>query len=525
MGGLRRAAVGIALGACAWAAVPAMVQAATTTTTTVPSLSMPFSGTAADGTALTLTAHISDVTLSRLSLVDPTANAGPGSDFLSLDTSTDLTTGTGPTFSGVTGVAEEDIKVALPDGNVVTAEPPGPQLDFLRGELAFVVPASTRSATLEIAPGTLNAFENPGAVATDVTFTTITFQPTTLQLVVPPPFASVPATATTEPPVRQPQPEAHRPVPAQRHTTAKRFTPAETVGAGTGGGIVVLILLIPIWRRRAYRKADSEGRVMIDSPPVLTVPPVRPADAEHTGTAPLAAPSGGPVVVKVLGPVEVDGLVHPFGGSPEQEVLVFLALHPGRRFTSIELRSRIWIEGRDEPAAATFRNYLVGLRKCLPQGTVVRTGLNYALTDAVTSDWDQFCGLLAHSGDQAEHLAEALALVRGSPFEGAFSGRNGSYGWAGDLSHQIEVAVEIAGHELATLGLESGDLALADAGVGQVLRCLPASVVARGDHLRLGAALGGPREVERRMRAARQALGADAVVLEPLASSIGWVKA
>jgi alkanesulfonate monooxygenase SsuD/methylene tetrahydromethanopterin reductase-like flavin-dependent oxidoreductase (luciferase family) len=169
----------------------------------------------------------------------------------------------------------------------------------------------------------------------------------------------------------------------------------------------------------------------------------------------------------------------------------------------------------------------MAMRKCLPPGTVVRTGLTYAVAETVTSDWARFGDLLEDHDDhdeRAERLAEALDLVRGPPFEGAFSGRNAPYGWAADLSHLIEATVERAGHELATLGLDSGDLALADAGTARVLRCLPASIVARGDHLRLGSALGGPREVERRMRAARQALGDDVLLVEPLAESVGWVR-
>jgi hypothetical protein len=152
----------------------------------------------------------------------------------------------------------------------------------------------------------------------------------------------------------------------------------------------------------------------------------------------------------------------------------------------------------------------------------VKEGLHHSLTGAVTTDWDRFCTLVAIDEDRAEHLAEALALVRGTPFETALSGRNSPYGWAGDLIHRIEAAVEKAGHELATLGLQTGDLALADAGTSQVLRCLPQSLMAREDHLRLGAAIGGPPELRRRLRVLGQALPHDAELLEPVARSLGW---
>ena len=153
---------------------------------------------------------------------------------------------------------------------------------------------------------------------------------------------------------------------------------------------------------------------------------------------------------------------------------------------------------------------------------MVKEGLHHSLTEAITIDWGRFCALVAVDEDRAQHLAGALTLVRGAPFEAALSGRNSPYAWAADLIHRIEGAVETAGHELATLGLESGDLAVADAGIARVLRCLPDSLVAREDHLRLGSAMGGPPELRRRMRILGPGLHDDAELLEPLARSLGW---
>ncbi|MGC1185585.1 MAG: hypothetical protein WBA31_10625, partial [Candidatus Dormiibacterota bacterium] len=144
------------------------------------------------------------------------------------------------------------------------------------------------------------------------------------------------------------------------------------------------------------------------------------------------------------------------------------------------------------------------------------------LTESITSDWGRFRALVAMDDDRSDRLAEALALVRGPPFDACFSGRNSPYAWARDLTHRIEVAVERAGHELATLGLESGDLALADAGTSRVLRCLPFSLVAWEDSLRLASAIGGSREVGRRMREVRLVLADDAHLLEPVAHAVGW---
>jgi hypothetical protein len=289
------------------------------------------------------------------------------------------------------------------------------------------------------------------------------------------------------------------------------------IGAGGGAGVVILVLLIPIWRRRAYRKADAEGRVLVDSPPLLLSPRSPPASDRANGSE-----SRPTVVVKVLGEVRVDGDVEPFEKNPVRELLVFLALHPGRRFSTVELRTSIWVEGRKEPSAATFRNYLAGLRKSLPPETLSRNGNHFALTDAVTTDWGRFCALSAGGARDPEGLSQALGIIRGKPFEGASSGRNSPYDWSAPIAHQIEVAVETAAHELAAFGLESGDPAFADVGVNQALRCVPGSFVVWDDFIHLGAILGGRKELERRMRAARAALGDDVWVLEPAARGLGW---
>ena len=66
---------------CAWTAVPQVAQAAPTSSNTPATIS--FAGTAEDGTALTLSAQVTDVTVSHLRPGDPSASPGPGSEFLS----------------------------------------------------------------------------------------------------------------------------------------------------------------------------------------------------------------------------------------------------------------------------------------------------------------------------------------------------------------------------------------------------------------------------------------------------------
>ena len=526
MGGLRTAVVGVALTICVWAAVPQMAHAATpapTTTATTPVIS--FAGRAADGTALELGADITDVTLSRVSPGAPGASpGGPDSDFLNLDIQTDQSAGTGPSFDGFDGVPVGDISLVVSGGTVAPAVPPGPQLGFLEGNYSFVVPSSTSGGTLEVTGVTVSAVEYPGAVGNGGALTSIAFQPASATVVVPPPPAPVTIPTTTVPVIPQAPATKNHPVHATRRTPVDGLTTAQTVGAGTGGGIVVLLLVIPIWRRRAFRRAEKHGRVIFDAPPVLTA---------WRAPAPIAAPpTDGPreeavspgvwevVDVKVVGPVVFDGLVRPITSRPVGELLAFLALHPGQSFTSDQLRSAIWAEGRTEPKQNSFYTYVSALRRSLPAGSLVKTGTRFTLTEVVTSDWGRVRALMEGPDDRVERLGEALALVRGPPFDGVLSGRSAPYAWAAELSHQIEVAVETAGHELAVLFLDSGDPVAADAAIGQVLTCVPASIVAREDYLRVGSLLGGPREVGRRLGAARHAMGDDACLLEPLARDL-----
>lgn len=410
VGALRNAVVGVAMAAIVLVAMPQLAQGAvkstsTTTTTAMTTtafvpVAISFAGTATDGTPVELTAHVTEVILSRLSESDPGVSpGGPGSDFLNVDMTTDESAGSGPSFNGFDAVPATGIQLALPGGTTVGAQAPGQDLGFLVGTYSFVVPASTTSGNLEVTPGTVSAVEYPGAVGDGGALTHIAFQPSTASIVVPPPTPiTVPTTvpATTEPVIHAASPQTKATTGPKRHKMATGIAPAVTAAGAAGGGLVVLLLVIPVWRRRAYVKADWEGRVIIDSPPVPRGDEVTPAVTDQTNPAQSNGEvPAGLVTVKILGPLEVDGLLHPLKLSPERELLVFLALHPGRRFTSTELRSAIWVVGRDEPKAQTLRNYLTSLNRALPPGAMVKEGLHHSLSEAITSDWTRFCALVA----------------------------------------------------------------------------------------------------------------------------------
>lgn len=470
-----------------------------------------------------ITEELSEIAISQDSPSSPSAAAGAGHAYLSFYAPGGTSDETRPAFDGIDGVGTSAVHLVLPDGAVVAAQQPtSPLGSLLLGTYYFFVPSSTKSATLEVSSGSYSAAEYPNGPAAGGELTTITFAPARTVLVVPaPPASKAPPVRTTPTNAPAPPTKAASSKVSRHHATAVGKTlgfisPLE-IGTGSGARVVILVLLVPIWRRRAFQRADAEGRVVIDSPP-LFISPLSPPASDRTDESD-SAPS---VVVKVLGPVEVDGLEEPFKKNPVRELLVFLALHPGRRFTTVELRSSIWVEGRNEPNAATFHNYLSDLRRSLPSETLTRQGNHFVLSGAVSTDWGRFCALTAVDARNTERLSEALSLIRGTPFEGGSSGRNSPYGWSGEIAHRIEVAVENTAHEVATLGLESGDPAFADIGVTQALRCVPTSLVLCRDHIHLGAVLGGRRELDRRMQRARAALVDDVSVLEPVARGLGW---
>jgi len=253
------------------------------------------------------------------------------------------------------------------------------------------------------------------------------------------------------------------------------------------------------------------------APPALAAAPIA------LPPAPAVAPSG--VEVRVLGPVELVGLLAPTGRRAVDELLVFLALHPGRVFSSAELRSRIWAYPRREPTEKTFRNTIYYLRKALPSGACEVTPKGPKLTELVSSDWGAFLSLVDDAGaTRSESLTAALGLVRGHPFA-EVTGRGGDspYDWAyrDRLASEMESTVETVAHELAGAMLEDDDTEHARWAIDRGLRCLPESLLLYGDLVAVGAARDGVTGIERAMAEARRVLGDDAAALEDLALRLG----
>jgi hypothetical protein len=491
--------------------------------------SVTLQGVASDGTAMNIGSKLT-AGLTYFSPREPTTTAGDLSQaYLLVQPATDYDVGTDPSFEGLGPLPPGSMQLALPDGTVVPADEVATDAGLLFGSYIFPVPGDMTSATLEIQGGVIDAVESPPPASTGG-LTKITISPASVVLT----FASAPFVPVKTPTSSGPSSPGSgtSPLASQskaHHTKAAGGGIPVSAGVGAGGGVVVLVLVIviPIRRRRyPYGRAERQGQLVVYAPPALPRPPIAlppvavPVEADDEDD-PVSSPG---VEVRVLGPIELVGLVGRTGRRAVDELLVFLALHPGQVFSSAELRSRIWAYPRREPTAKDFRNTLYYLRKALPPGAYETTPRGPKLTEVVSTDWGLLLSLVDDTGDaRSESLTRALGNVRGHPFaEATGRGDDSPYDWAyrERLAPEMEATVEKVAHELATAMLEEEDTEHARWAIDRGFRCVPESLLLYGDLLRVGAARDGAAGVERAMGEARRILGDDATTLEGLAAEL-----
>jgi hypothetical protein len=212
--------------------------------------------------------------------------------------------------------------------------------------------------------------------------------------------------------------------------------------------------------------------------------------------------------------------------GPVLEIIVFLSLNPRREFSSVQLRESIWGLGRQPITSPTFRTYMVRLRKAFGPGVVETERFRYQMTDAVTSDWIRFQASL-RAGDQFAGAEAALSLVRGPVLHGCFDGKkNSPFAWAVGIANDIEDDITDVAVGLASDCLEQKDPARAASAIAHGLVCSAANLRLRLLDLRVAAAVGGAKEVGRRLEEGRAALSAtfpdDVEALESAARDLGW---
>jgi hypothetical protein len=97
------------------------------------------------------------------------------------------------------------------------------------------------------------------------------------------------------------------------------------------------------------------------------------------------APTLGLPVVRVLGPVRLDGFVDLPAQGPLVDLLIFLALHPDRAFLNDTLRGRLATGYDSEVSEDTMRSYASRLRRHLPDGVqLVSSRAGYQLVGVTT---------------------------------------------------------------------------------------------------------------------------------------------
>jgi hypothetical protein len=148
-----------------------------------------------------------------------------------------------------------------------------------------------------------------------------------------------------------------------------------------------------------------------------------------------------PTRLLLLGPVELAGAE---GLSQVLNLLTFLALHP-RGVDRHQLLAALW---PDETIALQSMRNMIRKSRLLVDGGIT-DGPIWRLTDAVTTDWQQFTSLAAGDLDQQRR---ALELVRGRPFAGL---DDADWLDLGGFRSEVEaaivdVALTIAEHDLAT---------------------------------------------------------------------------
>ena len=237
-----------------------------------------------------------------------------------------------------------------------------------------------------------------------------------------------------------------------------------------------------------------------------------PTSGPHGQPAPPPKPGGREVLVRVLGPPEAEGWAELPTRQKTTELLVYLALPKERPVSTDKLRTALWPyqPGKPDVSPGTVHQELSRLRRCLGAEHFPEAKGGYQLAESVETDWGRFQALCeaatALPEDKGiEVLKEALALVRGQPFEGAGKG----YGWAFDevLVAKIEMAIAKAAHLASARCLAFGRLDEAEWAVAQALRAGPGDEQVWEDRLAVAAARGGWAALDRAFHDAERACG------------------
>ena len=190
-----------------------------------------------------------------------------------------------------------------------------------------------------------------------------------------------------------------------------------------------------------------------------------------------------------------------------------MALHRDRPVSTDKLRTALWPyqPGTPDVSADTVNQEASRLRRCLGGEYFPRAKEGgYQLGEGVETDWQRFqafteAAMALPEEKSVEVLKEALALVRGQPFDGAGKG----YDWAFDevLVAHIEMEVAKAAHLMSARCLTLGRLDEAEWAVRQGLLAGPGDEQVWEDYLAVAAARGGWPALDQAFKEAERATG------------------
>jgi hypothetical protein len=321
---------------------------------------------------------------------------------------------------------------------------------------SFVVPASLTTGTLTIGPGSFTGTEFTLYTAEDGNTTVDLAAPSTVAIG----FPALPVPASQKRP-----PWVDSAVPPTAALSASLGGSPLTTSPGHGFPIWLAVLVVVLVAAGVVlaQRLLARRRLIANAVPVVTPKTVTPAplddhlvafpDGERISSAPVAPTSSSPPsetlpMLKVLGPIDFDGYRQPSDRRITEELLCWLVLHDEHSHNAdeIQLALRPTDGPRAEVSRKTFHSYLSGLRQCigadhLPDAT---NAGGYRIS-GIDCDWAVFKRLSDEAdrttGAQAIELrTQALALVRGVPFQGV---ARGQYEWVFNEGLHTDMATAV----------------------------------------------------------------------------------
>ncbi|AZP22830.1 hypothetical protein EJC51_46440 [Streptomyces aquilus] len=262
---------------------------------------------------------------------------------------------------------------------------------------------------------------------------------------------------------REPGQHQHNPgiPPASASSETRSPAAPATLEDGSGNGAVFPALLSAV-RPTTTDPVSPAGATSGDAPPAHGVThhmaggSVAPPEANARSHREASAPQ-----IRVLGPVEVDGVDAGGHGPRIAQLAALIYFKPGRTADALCTD----MDPAHPWSATTLNARMHGLRAALgddPTGRPYvprrRSGDDpYHLAPTVTCDWTRFQHLtqhlLAHTSAgliDVERLEQALALVRGTPFDGK------PLPWAEPLQQEMTTAITQVAHTIATHRMSPG---------------------------------------------------------------------